>query len=238
MLTHPIKTIIFDLDGTLRYNSPSADDVQYQSTLDLGVLDEPGKQLIGARWTHYYWAQSSDLVGDMDNFSEMDEEFWINYSYRYLQSLGVPNTDASALAPNLHQLMNDNFNPEDKVFPHVPETLQHLKDSGYTLGLVSNRSAPCQEHCEELGLLGFFDFAYVAAEVNVWKPDPRIFDRALEITGNSPEQTIYIGDNYYADILGAKNASIQPILFDPKSIFPEVECTIIKSIQDLSSLLT
>ena len=35
-------------------------------------------------------------------------------------------------------------------------------------------------------------------------PTPRIFDRALEITGSSPERIIYVGDNYYADIMGAR----------------------------------
>jgi HAD superfamily hydrolase (TIGR01549 family) len=236
MLNHPIKTIIFDLDGTLRYNSPSADDVQYQLALDLGVSDEPGRQRKGTRWSHYYWAQSSELMGDQEKFGEMNEPFWINYCYRYILSLDVPDNIAADLSYDLCQLMDEKFKPDDKLFPQVPEILQFLKDSGYTLGLVSNRSQPCQDHCEELGLLDYFDFAYVAAEVNVWKPDPRIFDRAFEITGHPPEQTVYIGDNFYADIRGAQNASMQPILFDQYSVFPEADCTVIKSIQDLRSL--
>ena len=68
-------------------------------------------------------------------------------------------------------------------------------------------------------------------------PTREIFDRALKITGVLPEETVYIGDNYYADILGAKKAGIQPILLDPKSIFPEATCTVIRTIRDLGTLL-
>jgi HAD superfamily hydrolase (TIGR01549 family) len=238
MLTHPIETVIFDLDGTLRHNLPSADDVQYNFAIQLDVRNAPGKQLKGARWAHYYWAQSPELFADMDQFNEMDDGFWVNYSYRYLRSLSVTEVKAADLAPQLFQLMDNGFNPEDHVYSCVPETLQAIKEAGFTLGLISNRSAPCQEYCEQLGLLGYFEFAYVAAEVDVWKPDPRIFDRALEITGTSPERTIYVGDNYYADTLGARNAGLQPILLDPNGVFPDADCTIIQSIRDLGSMLT
>ena len=173
MLIQPIKTIIFDLDGTLRHNIPSADDFQYKFAQQLGVSESPGKQLIGARWAHFYWAQSSDFYADMEQFGGMNGEFWANYAYRYLLSLTVSKEQASELAPKLYEHMQTSFKPKDHVYPCVPEILQAFKDAGYFLGLVSNRSTPCQEQCEALGLLHYFDFAYVAAEVDVWKPDPR-----------------------------------------------------------------
>jgi len=237
MLIQPIETIIFDLDGTLRHNLPAADDIQYNFALQLGVQDAPGKQRLGARWSHFYWAQSGDLAADMDKFGEMDDAFWIHYTYRYLLALQLPHATAAELAPSLFQHMQDTFNPHSHVYPCVPSTLQALKEAGYILGLVSNRSNPCQEECQQLGLLGYFDFAYVAAEVDAWKPDPRIFDRALETSGSSPARTIYIGDNFYADILGAQNASLQPVLIDPKGLFPEATCQTIRYIRDLTGLL-
>jgi len=237
MLTHPIKTVIFDLDGTLRHNIPSADDVQYNYALELGVGDQIGKQQMGARWSHYYWAQSPEFYADMDQYGEMNEEFWANYSFRYLRSLAVSEKESIELATPLHKLMDNGFKPQDHIYPCVPETLQDLKDAGFTLGLVSNRSTPCQEHCEQLGLLGYFEFTYVAGEVDAWKPDPRIFDRALSISGAPPEYALYIGDNYYADIIGARNAGLQPVLLDALGVFPEADCTVIKSIQELQSLL-
>jgi FMN phosphatase YigB (HAD superfamily) len=48
-----------------------------------------------------------------------------------------------------------------------------------------------------------------------------------------PEQAVYIGDNYFADVVGARNAGIEPILIDPVNLFPEANCTVIGSLGDL-----
>ena len=149
----------------------------------------------------------------------------------------VPEDQATNLAPLMVAQMDAEYSPDNHVYPCVPDTLKTLKDTGLILGLVSNRSKPCQEECEELGLLGYFDFAYVAAEVDAWKPNPRIFDRALEITGSSPERIIYVGDNYYADILGARNAGLQPVLLDEKGVFPEAGCMVIERVGELVEMV-
>jgi len=249
LLTHPIHTVIFDLDGTLRHNIPSADEVQYGYALQLGVDDKPGKQHTGARWAHYYWAQSAELATDLTRYGELSDGFWAHYSFRYLLALEVAETRALALAPQLFEHMRDSFEPQNHVGEGVPETLQAIRDGGYTLGLVSNRTNPCQEECERLGLLGYFDFAYVAGEVDAWKPDPRIFERALQISACAPERVLYVGDNYYADVLGARSAGLQSVLLDPDGIFPfaansanndptsPTACAVIRSIPELGPLL-
>ena len=233
MLTLPIETVIFDLDGTLRHNVPSADDTQYTFALQLGIDDSPGRKRLGARWAHYYWAQSAELISDIEKFDFLEDDFWTNYSYRYLRALIVPEERATDLAFEAYQLMKNGYQPENYVATDVPETLKTLREFGFNVGLVSNRSKPCQEECEQLGLLQYFDFAYVAAEVEAWKPDPRIFDRALKETGSKPESVIYVGDNYYADIIGAKNAGLQPVLLDTDNVFPDADCPVIKNIRSM-----
>jgi putative hydrolase of the HAD superfamily len=238
MLIMPVETIIFDLDGTLRHSVPAADAVQFQLANQLGAGVPLDSQLLGTRWTHYYWAQSPELRQDIDEFGDgVAKEFWINYSYRYLISLTMPAEQAHNLAPELAAQMELHYTPENTVYPCVPETLQTLKEAGFTLGLVSNRSNPCQEECEALGLWPYFEFAYVAAEVGAWKPDPQIFDRALELTGSSPENIVYVGDNYFADIMGAKNAGLQPVLLDERGVFPEADCLVIEKVGDLVGMV-
>jgi HAD superfamily hydrolase (TIGR01549 family) len=237
MLSFPIETIIFDLDGTLRHSIPSADDTQFRIANQIGAVDNPKLQILGARWAHYYWAQSAELAQDLDQHGDRGEEFWIQYGIRYLQALTVSERFAAELAPKMVARMDAEYSPDSYVFPCVHNTLKRLREDGFTLGLISNRSNPCQTECEELGLLHYFDFAYVAAEVNAWKPDPRIFDRALEITGSSPERIVYVGDNYYADILGAQNAGLQPVLLDEKGLFPEAGCVVIERVEELVEML-
>jgi putative hydrolase of the HAD superfamily len=237
VLSLPVETVIFDLDGTLRHNFPSADDTQFRLANQLGAGVPADLQLLGARWAHYYWAQSSELLADLRKFGDTDDDFWTHYSYRYLLALTVPEKRATNLALTLSQQMELEFTPENRVYPCVPETLKVLNEAGLNVGLVSNRSRSCQEECEELGLLQYFKFAYVAAEVEAWKPDPRIFDRALDFTGSDPSRTIYVGDNYYADIIGAHNAGLQPVLLDVTGVFPDANCVVIKTVGELVALL-
>lgn len=238
MLSLPVEAVIFDLDGTLRHNVPSADDTQFGFASQLGAVADPQLQKLGSRWAHYYWAQSPELQEDKVQYGDgVDREFWINYSCRYLMSLTVPAERATGLAPQLFALMEKGYNPQNTVYPCVPETLQALKDAGFTIGLVSNRSRPCNQEIVDLGLDSYFEFIYVAAEVGVWKPNPRIFDRALELTGSPPKNIIYVGDNYFADIKGAINAGLQPVLLDEKGVFPEAECAVINKLEDLVGML-
>ena len=101
------------------------------------------------------------------------------------------------------------------------------------MGLVTNRSDSAEEEISELGILPFFDFFFSAGEVNSWKPDPGIFEHALYLAESSPEATAYIGDNYYTDVLGAQEAGLYPILYDPLNVFPDAECQVITRIGDL-----
>jgi len=236
LLNH-IETVIFDLDGTLRHNVPSADEIQFNFAVSLGAPNSRDSRRKGGRWAHFYWAQSDDLLHDIEKYGRLERSFWDNYGTRYFLALGTSNDRAVELGPKLAQLMEDGFDPQSQVHSEDFDTLGALRDAGYTVGLISNRSSPCHEECQELGLLPYFDFAYVAAEVGIWKPDPAIFDRALQETGSSPEHIIYIGDNYYADIIGAKNAGINPVLLDPGEIFPDAECTVIRSMGELKELL-
>ena len=54
------------------------------------------------------------------------------------------------------------------------------------------------------------------------KPDPRIFEYALDMAGSSAEEAVYIGDNLFVDILGCQNSGIDGVYFNPsKSLHSE-----------------
>jgi FMN phosphatase YigB (HAD superfamily) len=53
----------------------------------------------------------------------------------------------------------------------------------------------------------------------------------------SPKEAIYVGDNYYADVVGARRAGLQPVLYDPIGIFPDPDCATIKSFDELNSII-
>ena len=95
-------------------------------------------------------------------------------------------------------------------------TLAHLRDAGFKLAIVSNWDTPLDPLTERLGIADYFD-AIVAshdARVRSEKPDPHIFNYALTAVGVSPEEVVHVGDTYQADIVGARNVGIRPILLD------------------------
>jgi len=233
---HTIRAIIFDLDGTLRINRPAINKTFFRFAEELGLPSSPSQQRSAAQWAHYYWAQSDTLASDLEALGRDDEGFWSNYVKRNLVALGCPEELVDALAPQMRDKMkNQNF--DSCMSADVPATLQILRETGYTIGLVSNRRRPIVEELEVLGLSPYLDFSYVAGEVDVWKPNPQIFDRAIAESGFSSEEMIYVGDNYYADIVGAQRAGLTPILIDPERVFPEAECMVIRSIGEILGLV-
>ena len=233
-----IKTILFDLDGTLRHNRPSANDKVFEYAEQMGIPNSKTKRQEAIRWAHYYWAQSPELFEDMAVHGELNEDFWEQYLFRNLIAFGCGQEEAKTYTPQLAQLMSEGYNPTSYIPPAVPDTLKTLKAAGFTLGLLTNRSNPVDEELEELGLTPYLEFGVVAGAIKSWKPESGIFLRALELAGSAAEETIYIGDNYFTDVVGATNAGITPILVDPESIFPEAECKVILSIGELWDLFT
>ena len=102
------------------------------------------------------------------------------------------------------------------LYDDVVPTLQHLRDAGFKLAIVSNWDTPLNPLTERLGIAHYFD-AIVAshdARVRSEKPDPHIFNYALAAVGASAEEAVHVGDTYEADIVGAKGVGIRPILLD------------------------
>jgi len=232
-----ITTILFDLDGTLHYNHPSSEHAFFDFAVRLGAADSHEKRLSTIRWSHGYWAQSKELMADLDRFEGEDEAFWTNYSRRRLEMFTCTASQAESLAPEVHRCMVVEYKPQDIVPEDRPGTLLALKEAGFMLGVVSNRTEPYHEQLVQLGLHQYFKCAIAAGEVSSWKPEPEIFYHALDRLKAKAEETIYVGDNYYADVIGAKRAGIQPVLLDPEGIFPDAGCPVIRCFGELISLL-
>ena len=85
-----------------------------------------------------------------------------------------------------------------------------LKDEGHTLVLLTNHIPEARRIFEHLGVLPLFDRAVISSEQDVEKPDPRIWDLALD--GFERDGAVMIGDNYSTDIKGALACGLQAIL--------------------------
>jgi FMN phosphatase YigB (HAD superfamily) len=239
MPSNGIRAIFFDLDGTLRHNVPAGGDIFNAYLLTLGISLSEEERQRAMRWELLYWANSTDLLDDLKTFNGEDNKpFWIQYSRRRLTSLGIPDDRSVALASQVSLHMEESYNPASIIPNDVRNTLIALKESGYTLAVISNRDQPFHDVLESHGISEFFEFSLAGGEVDSFKPQPEIFHHALKcIAGLAAHETIYVGDNYYADVVGSRGAGLRPVLYDPNRLFPEADCAVIQSFDELISVI-
>ncbi|WP_169238652.1 HAD family hydrolase [Candidatus Roseilinea sp. NK_OTU-006] len=233
MHTRRYRAVLFDLDGTLRANQPEGFEafVEYAGRVGIALTEEQIK--ICEREAHRYWA-SDRVDADMARYDQRG--FWVNYNQILLNAMNVAR-DCADCAHRIQDLF-DGYDPQDVVFADTRPVLQALHDAGYTLGLVSNREEPLEPFAEQYGIRQFFAFMLSAGQAGCYKPDPRIFYRALELAGNvPPSKAVYIGDNFFADVIGALNVGMDAILIDPRNVFERYYTTRVRRLRDVLSLI-
>ncbi|MEX1247090.1 MAG: HAD family hydrolase [Anaerolineales bacterium] len=232
-----ITTIVFDLDDTLRYNDPHPHHVFCDYAETLGAPLSRGQRREAQRWEHRYWASSEELHKDIETYEEGSEAFWLNYGRRHLLALGFPEAQAEELAPGVNAHMRENYNPTGRLHADTLPTLSALRASGYSLGLTTNRPKVIHSEMHALGLDLYMDFYLTAGQLGAYKPRKEIFENLLKFIRRSADEVLYIGDNYFADILGARNAGVQSILLNSNGVYEDVDCLAIRSLSELSAIL-
>ena len=236
-LSQRVKAVLFDLDGTLRHHVPTGSKVFIEYLKSIGVRFSEEDETRAERWEHFYFANSFEIQADKKKFDHESGAFWVNYSRRRLAALGLSPAKAAELAPDVSAHMGVHYKPAVHMPEEAPRILGELKDAGYTLGVVSNRDKPFHDELKEMDIHSHFHFALAAGEVQSFKPDAGIFLKALELAGTAAHETMYVGDNYFADAVGARRAGLVPVLYDPGGLFPDAECAVIRSFDELHGLL-
>ncbi len=104
------------------------------------------------------------------------------------------------------------------LFPNALEILAYLKPK-YKLHILTNGFAETQATKLKMsGLQPFFENVFSSEEIGVNKPNAAIFVEAMKRAGASRKNSLMIGDNLFADILGAKNVGMDQVYFNPHQI--------------------
>jgi HAD superfamily hydrolase (TIGR01549 family) len=112
-------------------------------------------------------------------------------------------------------------------------SLARLRAAGLRLGVVSNSDGRVEQALEAAGIRHLFDAVVDSTLMGVEKPDPRIFQAALERLGVDPEEAIYVGDLYEIDVLGARAAGIEAVLLVGAGVRRTHDCRTTTSIENL-----
>jgi putative hydrolase of the HAD superfamily len=100
------------------------------------------------------------------------------------------------------------------AYPDAAPALRELRDGGRRLVAVSNWDCSLPAVLERCGLGELLDGVVSSAGAGARKPDPAIFDSALELAGCGPEEALHVGDTPEEDVAGARAAGIRPLLID------------------------
>jgi len=104
--------------------------------------------------------------------------------------------------------------------------LQRAREAGCVVGVISNSNGSVRRALEEAGLGPHLDFVIDSTEVGIAKPDPRVFALGLEQAGTAADQACYIGDSYFVDVVGARRAGLDAVLFDPGRVWSARDCPV------------
>lgn len=125
-------------------------------------------------------------------------------------------------------------------FPFTKDVLQTLKQDGYQLGVISNWDQSARSLLDYYRLIDYFDQIIISSEVGIEKPSKQIFELALMQGNTKSEESIYVGDNYYDDVVGGAKAGLKTYLinrFENKGIEELHYPHTLGSINELPSIL-
>ncbi len=150
-----------------------------------------------------------------------------------LEKAGIEPSPATAAAlTELHA-----YHCANNLWEFVPDAvrpaLADLRSLGLRLTVVSNANGTLCAHLARIGLDGLVDCVLDSFDEKVEKPDPRLFEIALERSGAARESTIHVGDLYNVDVVGARNAGLRAVLMDEADLRPDADCPRIRSLDDL-----
>ncbi|HEY3381014.1 MAG TPA: HAD-IA family hydrolase [Vicinamibacterales bacterium] len=161
---------------------------------------------------------------------------WLYFNL-VLDKAGVTTSEKTDAALADLQAYHTRVNLWETVPDGVREALERMRGLGLKLVVVSNANGKLRFLMERLGLAPFFQLMLDSTEEGVEKPDPRLFQRALERSGAIAVETMHVGDLFNVDVMGARGAGLQAALLDPLDLYAAFDCLRVHSLGELATLL-
>lgn len=210
--------VLFDLDGTL---------LDRESSL---------LKFVSTQYDRFYNELSLiDKESYINRFIELDARGYVWKDKVYSQLINEFNIRGLTWEDLLEDYVT-NFKHSCIGFPNLHEVLGNLRQMGIKLGLVSNGKSPFQmDNIKVLGIEGYFDSILISEAVGISKPDPRIFQRALDELGVIAAHSIFVGDHPENDVRASRNMGMVGV-WKRDDYWSEAEADFI--IDDLAELLS
>ncbi len=239
MSTRRYDAIFFDMGYTLVYFEPIQEVIVQEVLRTMGVKRSVAEIDAAVRtvWGDYFSEAATADFPATEAYNDQVEE---GLNRLLLAELDVT-TDEETLETYAEGVESWFSRPGVmRPYPEVEEVLAVLQEDGYRLAIISNWSWNLRDRVEQVGLTGYFELIWASAYAGCNKPHPGIFFQALERMPPpeiSPGRSLYVGDSYRHDVVGARNAGLVAALLDREGTADEPDCPVIRDLWGMFELL-
>lgn len=228
-----IKAAFFDWLNTLVHPEPERHEIYLRTYCEFGAELDVKKLMRGIPLAEAVLAEGNPFKWGESGA----EEPYLRYQEILLAESGVKLPREQILGV-IRRLNHWGEEVSLVLYDDVLPALSRLKERGFILGMLTNMQKRRVFVYRELGLAPYLDVVVTSEEAGATKPKPPIFRLALERAGVSAQESVYIGDQYGTDVVGARGVGIKPILIDRYDLEPEAgDCQRIQSLAELDSCL-
>lgn len=159
-----------------------------------------------------------------------DHGFWWIFHTHLLDELGEDLGIRDALVENTQKSAN-----WDQILPGTRAALDRIGQR-FRIAVISNADGRIERVLTRCGIADCFESITDSGIVGVEKPRPEIFEAALKAMRARADESLYVGDVYSVDYVGARNAGMQAVLFDVAGAYHELPR--VESLEQLGTWLT
>lgn len=168
----------------------------------------------------------------LEGHASVDHGFWHIFYSRLFKELAI--TD-DAICSDLVARTRISANWRG-IRPGTREALQRLRKK-YRLGVISNADGKIADVLAHCGIADCFETITDSGIVGKEKPHPLIFQTALQSLNVAPEESLYTGDLYSVDYVGATNVGMNSVLFDVPGAYRDRRLPRVESLEQLEAHL-
>jgi putative hydrolase of the HAD superfamily len=161
----------------------------------------------------------------------VDHGFWWTFHTYLLEELGEDTGIRDALVENTQKSAN-----WDQILPGTRAALERIRQK-FRIAVISNADGRIEHVLSRCGIADCFESITDSGIVGVEKPRAEIFEAALRTMQARTDESLYVGDVYSVDYVGACNAGMQAVLFDVARAYGDRELPRVESLEELETWL-
>ncbi|XP_043836285.1 haloacid dehalogenase-like hydrolase domain-containing protein 3 [Dromiciops gliroides] len=166
---------------------------------------------LGSAFHQAYKAQNQKFPNYGLSQGLTSRQWWLDVVLQTFHLAGVQNS--KVLEPIANKLYKDFSSAENwQMLEGAESTLQQCRERGLRLGVVSNFDRRLEDILAQCGLRKHFDFILTSEAAGCAKPDPKIFQQALQLADIEPSQAAHIGDHYLNDYQAPRKVGMHSFL--------------------------